>query len=93
MKTAVIFADGVKQIVFTPENDDEKFALSLLTPSDDIELLIVDGSIYDPKKTPRPYTKTVNECRGGYLRIYEGEDSRILVLKPKNTNDTGDQSK
>lgn len=83
MKTTVIFSDGVKQIIFTPENKDEKYALSLLTPSDDIELLIVDGSFGDKDK--KPFTATVNSCRGGYLRVYSDENSRILVLKPKTT--------
>ncbi len=85
MKTAVIFSDGIKQIVFTPENDQEKYALSLLTPADDIELLITNGSFGD--KNNRPFTATVNSCRGGFLRIFSDEDSRILVLKPKEKKD------
>jgi hypothetical protein len=83
MKTAVIFADGVKQIVFTPENKDEKYALSLLTPDDDIELLIQNGSFGEERF--KPFTATVNECQGGYLRVYSNDESRILVLKPKTT--------
>ena len=87
MKTAVIFADNVKQIVLTPENKDEKYALSLITSNDDIELLVQDGKMHDygystaPQR--RPFTATVSECMGGFLRIYEDEESRILVLKPK----------
>lgn len=82
MKTAVIFADGIKQVIFTPENNDEKYALSLLTPTDDIELLITNGSFGD--KYNRPFTATVSSCQGGYLRVYQDSDSRILVLKPKS---------
>lgn len=81
MKTAVIFADGVKQIVFTPENDDEKYALSLLTPSDDIELLITSGTFGDGRNSP--FTANVEMCKAGYLRVFSDNESRILVLKPK----------
>ena len=87
MKTAVIFADNVKQIVLTPENKDEKYALSLITSNDDIELLVQNGKMHDygysMEPQQRPFTATVSECMGGFLRIYEDEESRILVLKPK----------
>ena len=85
MKTAIIFAEGVKQIVFTPENDDEKFALSLIAPSDDIELLITEGKIGDIRN--QPFTRTVNMCAGGYLRIFDDAESRIFVLTPKDKSD------
>ncbi len=79
-----MFADGIKQIVLTPENDDEKYALSLISPSDDISLLVTNGSVYGTRPHgPKPFTATVNESRGGYLRIYDDPHSRILVLKPK----------
>lgn len=81
MKTAVIFADGVKQIIFTPETDQEKYALSLLTPDDDIELLITSGTFGDKRNTP--FTKNVDMCEAGFLRVFSDDDSRILVLKPK----------
>ena len=85
MKTAVIFADGVKQIIFTPENKDEKYALSLLTPNDDIELLIQNGSFGEERF--KPFTATVDPCQGGWLRLYLDNESRILVLKPKKKED------
>ncbi len=81
MKTAVIFADGVKQIVFTPENEQEKYALSLLTPDDNVELLITNGSFGEERY--KPFSGSVNICQGGYLRIFSDTNSRILVLKPK----------
>lgn len=34
MKVAIIFSEGVKQINFTPENEDEKQALKLITPKE-----------------------------------------------------------
>lgn len=81
MKTAVIFCEGIKQIVFTPETPEEKYALSLISPSDDIELLVERGSFGDQHN--KPFTRTVSECSGGWLRVYHESESRILVLKPK----------
>lgn len=81
MKTAVIFCDGTKQIIFTPENDSEKFALGMLTANDDIELLLKSGGFGDEYN--EPFTATVNHCQSGFLRLYGEEYSRILVLRPK----------
>jgi len=47
METAIILADGIKQIMFTPENDSEKAALELITPLDDISLEMKRGTLYD----------------------------------------------
>jgi hypothetical protein len=82
MKTAIIFADGVKQIVFTPESDEEKYALSLITPSDNIDLLVFQGGMYS-ESLPKPFAANVSMCKGGWLRIFNDSDSRILVLSPK----------
>lgn len=40
MKTAIIIADGIKQVMFTPENDSEKQALKMITPQDNITVEI-----------------------------------------------------
>lgn len=84
MKTSVIFSEGIKQIFLQPENDDEKFALSLITAKDDIELLVKNGSIFSaPDAGRKPFTASVDERSGGHLRIYEGGDGKVLILKPK----------
>ena len=85
MKTAVIFASGVKQIVLTPESKDEEFALSLITLNDDIELLMKNGHFGE--KRHKPFTASVNLCQDGFLRIFDDSKSKILVLKPKAKND------
>ena len=82
MRCAVIFADGIKQILFTPENDEERFALKLITANDDISLKIKHGSFTD-RNNFVPAGFTINECQGGYLRMYESADSVMLVLRPK----------
>ena len=82
MKTAIILANGIKQIMFTPENDSEKQALKMITPDDDITLDIKKGTIYDDApESARGYV--VEKCKGGYVRAFECEDCLMLVLTPK----------
>ncbi len=84
MKTAIIISDGVKQIMFTPENESEKQALKLITPQDDITVETKEGSLFDNHSTPKSAIGyTVSECKGGYLRAYEDTDSLMIVLRPK----------
>lgn len=82
MKTAIIIADGIKQIMLTPENDSEKQALSMITLQDDISLEIKSAKFYgDSPDCAKGYT--VQKSQGGTLRAYEDEDSLMLVLTPK----------
>ena len=80
MKTAVVFTNGIKQIMLTPENESEAFALKMITPQDDIELQIKKGR-FSNEPTSKGFE--VSMCRGGYLRAFEDEHSLMLVLKPK----------
>lgn len=81
MKVAIIFSEGTKQINFTPENDDEKEALKLITPNDDIQLAVKNGSFGEERFVP--FSIEVKKCMGGYLRAYDSSDSIMLVLSPK----------
>jgi len=81
MKTTIIISDGVKQIMFTPENDSEKKALKLITPDDNIELAIKQGSFHHENTNAAGYN--VSMCEGGYLRAWDSTDSIMLVLTPK----------
>jgi hypothetical protein len=80
MKVAIIFSEGVKQINFTPENEDEKQALKLITPNDDIQLAVKNGSFGEERH--KPFTIEVNQCKGGYLRAFDNSESIMLVLSP-----------
>lgn len=82
MKTAIVFSDGIKQIIFTPENDDEKQALKLITPNDNIELAIHTGSFADQRI--KPFTANISKCKGGYLRTFSDTESLMFVLTPKD---------
>ena len=81
MKTAILLADGVKQIMFTPETDSECKALKLITPDDNIHTVIKTGNFHD--KGSEIFGVDVYECRGGYYRAEEKEDSVMFVLTPK----------
>ena len=82
MKTAIIISEGIKQIMFTPENENEKRALEMITTEDEIKVEIKTGSFHD---TYRAVGYTIDMCKGGYLRAWDNEDSLMLVLTPKKT--------
>ena len=81
MKTAIVFSDGIKQIIFTPENEDEKLALKLITVNDDISLAVKQGSF--GQQQYEPYRHNVQMCQGDYLRVFSEQNSVMLVLTPK----------
>ena len=80
MKTAIILSDGLKQIMLTPENDNEKQALKMISPEDDISIEVKQGSFAD-KESVRGYD--VHQCQGGWLRVWEDNNSVMLILRPK----------
>ena len=83
MKTTIIINDdGTKQIMFTPENDSEKQALRMITPDDNIELAVKEGSLHSTHAYKRAGYEA-NMCEGGYLRVWDSEDSIMLVLTNK----------
>lgn len=86
MKTAILITEKVKQIMFTPENDAEKEALKYISPNDEIHTVIKKGTLSD---TPEIFGANVYECRGGYYRAQEQEDSVMFVLTPREVNTQG----
>ena len=80
MKTAILITDGVKQIMFTPENESEKQALKMISPDEEIHTVIKTGTFSDMNGV---FGANVYECRGGYMRADENEESVMFVLTPK----------
>lgn len=82
MKCALIIANEIKQIMLTPETEEEKAALGLITPNQDISVDIKRGTMFDqsPDSSAGYVVKT---CRGEYSRAYEDDESVMLVLRPK----------
>lgn len=88
MKTAIIIACGIKQICLTPENEEERQALKMITADDDISLEIKEGSMYDqPPFSSVKNGYIIEKSQGGYLRGYTCSDSIMLVLTPKPRSD------
>lgn len=83
MKLSVIIADGVKQVMMTPETDHEREAIKWISIDEDIEVATQWGT-YDEK--PSYYSHNSQMCRGGYLRRFAQEDSLMFVLTPKKKN-------
>lgn len=83
MKTAIVFADGIKQIIFTPENDDERAALRHFSSNDRVELAVKNGDFY-AREEKVPFRATVQMCHGGFLRAFSDRDSIMFVLSPRS---------
>lgn len=66
MKIALYIEDGVEQIVLTPETETERGIVGKLHDGSR-ELSIRQGSFY--------------QCRGGWIRQSENDDSTIIVLR------------
>jgi hypothetical protein len=81
MKTAILIANGVKQIMFTAENNAEKEALKYISPDDDIHTVVKRGSFYDGDEI---FGVNIYECRGGYMRAEQSKESVMFILTPKN---------
>lgn len=80
MKLSVVIAEGVKQVMMTPENDHEREALKWINPTDDIEIATKFGT-YDSEPTHVAYNSSL--CQGGYVRRFAEESSLMFVLTPK----------
>lgn len=80
MRTAILLADGVKQIMFTPETENERQALGLITADDDIHTIVKKGSFYGGEKV---FGVNIYTCQGGYMRAEQDEESVMFVLTPK----------
>lgn len=80
MKCSIVISEGIKQVMFTPETESEKQALSMLTGDDNIEVAIKKGRFTDKREH---YGYSVAQCQGCYLRVWEDDNSTMLVLAPK----------
>lgn len=68
MKIALYIEDGLEQIVLTPDGATEKALL---------------GRLHDGTREFSLLRGTFYECRGGWMRHGESDDSTLIVLRPK----------
>jgi len=81
MKTAILIAEGVKQIMLTPENNAETEALSYISPKDDIHTVVIKKGQFDDED--HVFGADVYLCNGGYYRAERKKDSVMFVITPK----------
>ena len=92
MKCAIVLADGVKQIMFTPENKNEKMALKMISTEEEITVETKEGVFYDNFRDCQHKGYNVALCQGGYVRAFEDSNSLMLVLKPKEKKKKKDEN-
>lgn len=80
MRCAVVLADGIKQVMLTPESANEKMALEMIGVDDDITVERKQGTFYEQH---RAQGYNVALCQGGYLRAYDDSESLMLVIRSK----------
>lgn len=79
MKLSIVIAEGVKQVMMTPESDHEKEALKWISSTDKIEIAQHWGT-YDDQ--PKHFSYNTGKCREGYLRRFAEKDSLMFVITP-----------
>jgi len=82
MKISIVIAEGVKQVMMTPETDHERESLKWIDPKEDIEIAQKKGT-YDDDASH--FGMNTSMCQGGYLRRFAEKDSIMFVLTPKKT--------
>ena len=93
MKTSIVFSEGTKQIIFTPENDDERQALKMITPDDNIKLLTIKQS--NQMTTEQEITTTeIADVQTIYQQDKAAIDVQISTAKayPRNVKRSIDNS-
>lgn len=85
MKIAVLIADGVKQIMLTPETEHEKQALRFIQPDDKLIAKSKWGTFTDEKEI---VGVSVDMCQGGYLRGYRSEESLMFIIEEKEVTNS-----
>ena len=78
MKAAIIISGKDKNIFLTPENDDERMALSFLSAGDLFEILSTSGDFYSGYGRIKKLELQVARCQAGWLRGFAHKDSLVL---------------
>ena len=78
MKISVVIAEGVKQIMMTPETEHESEALKWIAPGDKATVAVQRGT-YDNEI--KHFSHNTEMCKGGYLRRFAVKDSLMFVIK------------
>lgn len=67
MKLALLIKPGFKQFVVTPESDEERSIMQMITVDETVPFLVKRGSFF-------------HKCRGGWEREFQDDDSIMLVF-------------
>lgn len=76
---SLVISGDIKQIMLSPDNDDEGRILKSIQVDDTISVVTKQGSFVE--KSNLGYS--IDQCRGGYLRAYEKDDCLMIVIQPK----------
>jgi len=81
MKISIVFTEGAKQIMMTPQTEHEKAALKHIAPDDELKVVGRWGSFGLGHSEHVSYS--VGKCQGGYYRPFHEDDSMMFVIEEK----------
>jgi len=84
MKISLVIAEGMKQIMFTPESEHEKSCLKMIDVEDEVSIVRKWGEFYNKNAHAK---MQVSACQGGYLRLFPEESSLMFILKDKKNKE------
>jgi hypothetical protein len=82
MKISLVIAEGMKQIMLTPESEHEKSCLKMIDAKEEILIAKRWGDFSNEHAKVQ-----VSECQGGYLRLFPEESSLMFILKDKKNKE------
>lgn len=85
MKCAMVYADGCRQIMLTPENGVEKQALNAMrTDSGECIEVVMRQGTFDDDISPAHYH--VSRCQGGFFRRFADHESLMIEITESETD-------
>lgn len=81
MKISLIITNDAKQVMMTPETDQEREALKWISPNDTLEVVAKMGTLFDNETGHANYQ--ICENQAGYYRIFETAESLMFVIRKK----------
>ena len=80
MKISVLFTEGGRQIMMTPETEHEKKALKMIGPDDELKVVAKWGRFGGERET---IGFEVGMNQSGFYRTWEHQDSLMFVIEDK----------
>lgn len=84
MKITVLFVEGAKQIIMTPETKHEKEALQHIAPGDRLSPVLKTTTYFGTFADKFEHVHySIGKCLAGWYRPFPDNDSLMFVIEPQ----------